>query len=250
MRGALLSTSAPPCRHWHHGGMTDAPQTAREVARAELTAAILDRARTQLSQVGPAALSVRAVARDLGMVSSAVYRYFATRDALLTGLIVEAYDDLGAAVEAADAAVRRGDLRKRFRAVAGALRDWALAHPHEYALCYGAPVPGYAGSEETTAPAARVTLTLLALVGDAELAGRRGGPARVAAAEKASVKPVSESVEPALSPASTVRALAVWAALVGQVSLEVFGQLEGSVLDADAHFAAVVDLLAADLDLA
>lgn len=229
--------------------MTDAPQTAREVARAELTAAILDSARTQLAQVGPAALSVRAVARDLGMVSSAVYRYFATRDALLTGLIVEAHDDLGEAVEAAEAAVRRGDLRKRFRAAAHALRDWARSHPHEYALCYGSPVPGYAGSGEATTSATRATLVLLQVVGDAELGGRRGGPARVSAAEKASVKPVSESVDPTLSPASTVRALAVWATLVGHVSLELFGQLEGSVLDADAHFATVVDLIAADLDL-
>ena len=89
--------------------MLDVPsptaRTARAIARAELTGAILERAGVQLAEVGPAALSVRQIARDLEMASSAVYRYFPSRDALLTALIVEGYDDLGEAVEAADAGV-------------------------------------------------------------------------------------------------------------------------------------------------
>ncbi|MDO9458429.1 TetR/AcrR family transcriptional regulator, partial [Nocardioides sp.] len=153
--------------------MSTAPRTARATARAELTRAILDNAATQLAEIGPAALSVRAIARDLGMASSAVYRYFPSRDALLTALIVEAYDDLGATVEAADAAVRRGDLRGRLRAIAKALRGWAIEHPHQYALTYGSPVPGYAAPEDTVAPATRVAIALLELVRDAQQAGRR-----------------------------------------------------------------------------
>ena len=73
-------------------------------------------------------LSLRAVSRDMGMVSSALYRYFASRDELLTALILDAYNDLGATVEAADAAVAdRADLRGRWRAAARAVRAWALA---------------------------------------------------------------------------------------------------------------------------
>jgi len=113
--------------------------TARERVRAELTADIADAARRQLAEVGAAALSLRAVARELGMVSSAVYRYFPSRDDLLTRLIIDGYDDLGATAEAAD---RPSALpTERWLAVCRAVRGWAKAHPHEYALLYGSPSP-------------------------------------------------------------------------------------------------------------
>lgn len=85
------------------------PRTARERARTEITAEILDTAHSPLADAGAAALSLRAVARDVGMVSSAVYRYVPNRDALLTMLVIDAYNGLGAAVEKAEAAVARGD---------------------------------------------------------------------------------------------------------------------------------------------
>ena len=91
--------------------MPSAPRTARALARAELTGAILDSAGVQLAEVGPAALSVRQIARDLEMASSAVYRYFPSRDALLTALLIQAFDDMGAVVE--DGAARGADLRGR-----------------------------------------------------------------------------------------------------------------------------------------
>ena len=80
-------------------------RTARERAREEITAEILSAARARLQEAGPGELSLRAVARDVGMVSSAVYRYFPSRDDLLTALILQCYDELGEAVERADAAV-------------------------------------------------------------------------------------------------------------------------------------------------
>lgn len=82
-----------------------APTTARERARTEITREILQTGREHLARDGAAALSLRAVARDLGMASSAVYRYVPNRDALLTMLIIAAYDSLGEAVEKAEAAV-------------------------------------------------------------------------------------------------------------------------------------------------
>src|SRR3954465_13373659 len=111
--------------------------SARERVRAELTAEITDAARRQLAEVGAAALSLRAVAREVGMVSSAVYRYFPSRDELLTALIVDAYDAVGTAAEAALAAHQRAGVVTRWVAVSTAIRTWALAHPHEYALIYG-----------------------------------------------------------------------------------------------------------------
>ena len=100
------------------------------------------------------------------MASSAIYRYFPSRDALLTRLIIDAYDALGAAVEDAEAAVDRTDVLGRFRAIGHAVRSWARANPHEYALIYGSPVPGYAAPTDTIDPATRVTTVLLRLLAE------------------------------------------------------------------------------------
>lgn len=88
------------------------------------------------------------------MVSSALYRYFPSRDELLTALIVDAYDSVGAAAEEADArALAAGHPpRARWIAVCEAVRAWALEHPHEYALIYGSPVPGYSAPSTPSVP--------------------------------------------------------------------------------------------------
>ncbi|NUK23070.1 helix-turn-helix domain-containing protein, partial [Streptomyces lunaelactis] len=96
---------------------------ARERARIEVTAAIKDEARKQLAAEGAAKLSLRAVARELGMVSSALYRYFPSRDELLTALIVDAYDAVGAAAETALAAAPDPlDHPARWTAICSAVR--------------------------------------------------------------------------------------------------------------------------------
>src|SRR3954471_18741253 len=107
--------------------------TARARARMELTNEIKEAARRQLREVGAGGLSLRAVARELGMVSSAVYRYFPSRDDLLTALIVDAYDSVADAAEEAEAAVPRGDVAARWMATCRAVRLWAVANPQEYA---------------------------------------------------------------------------------------------------------------------
>src|SRR4051794_29430923 len=94
----------------------------RSRAREQMRAEILDAAREQLAARGVGSLSVRAVARDLGMAPSAVYRYFENRDVLLTALIVDAYDALGDAVERAERRVARDDLASRWAAIARAVR--------------------------------------------------------------------------------------------------------------------------------
>ena len=104
-----------------------ASRTARERARAELTREIKEEARRQVAAEGAQGLSLRAVARQLGMVSSAVYRYYPSRDSLLTALIIDAYDSLGAAVETADAGQPRSDLRGRWRAICHSAGNWAVA---------------------------------------------------------------------------------------------------------------------------
>src|SRR5512141_2377200 len=93
---------------------TTTTPTARDRARAELTDEIKAVARRHLAEHGSAALSLRAVAREVGMVSSAVYRYFPSRDELLTALIVDAYDAVGAAAEATETAPGRHDATTRW----------------------------------------------------------------------------------------------------------------------------------------
>lgn len=229
-----------------------APRTARDFARIELTRQILARARAQLAEVGPGELSVRQIARELGMASSAVYRYFPSRDHLITALLIQCYDESGAAVEAAEAGVPRDRLRRRWVATATALREWALANRHEYALLYGSPVPGYAAPEDTVTPAMRTPQVFLQLMADAEERGvPLGAPSMpVPRKEKAALAPIAESLGRPIGDERLVRALMVWPLLIGQLTLELFGHLHKGVLDHDAHFAHLVDRAASDLGLA
>src|SRR5258708_35415158 len=127
----------------------------RARVRAEMTAEIKAIARQHLQTDG-ANLSLRAVSRDMGMVSSAIYRYFSSRDELLTALILDAYNSLADTVEAADASVTdRTWLRDRWLASARAVRSWAMTTPAEYALLYGRPGPGLRRPRERGAGGAR-----------------------------------------------------------------------------------------------
>jgi AcrR family transcriptional regulator len=239
------------------GAMTAAPRTAREIARAEITARILDTARAHLAEDGAAGLSLRAVARDLGMVSSAVYRYFPSRDDLLTRLITEAYDSLGEAAERAEARVAREDVRGRWRATCRAVRTWALAHPHEYALVYGTPVPGYEAPEATTGPAWRVPRILIRLLADlvaSEQSSRRRLPTPPASpAARRALRPLRVET-PAIVPDDLLMTgVLAWTGVFGLVSFELFGHLHGVVDERSslrqAFFDTEVDRLAGLLGL-
>ncbi|WP_283132982.1 TetR/AcrR family transcriptional regulator [Rhizohabitans arisaemae] len=226
-----------------------ASRTARERVRTELTREIVDIARRQLATAGAGGLSLRAVAREMGMVSSAIYRYFPSRDDLLTTLIIEGYNALGEAVERADAACPRGDHSGRWRAACGAVRDWALAHPHEYALLYGSPVPGYHAPQETIAARVRDVTVFGRIVADAHAAGAAAvrGPA-VAPSLAADADRMRELM-PGVPDETVFRALAAWSGLFGWVSFELFGQLENAVDERATAFARIVDELGAFLGL-
>jgi AcrR family transcriptional regulator len=227
-------------------------KTARERVRAELTAEILAAARSQLAEHGAASLSLRAVAREVGMVSSAVYRYFASRDDLLTALIIEGYNAVGEAVEQAEAACVPEDYLARWLAVCGAVRDWALAHPHEYALLFGSPVPGYRAPDDTIAPAIRDTLVYGGIVRDAYKAGALAEP-DPALSLPASFAPdaatVRDLVMPEVPDEIVARALMAWTGLFGWVSFEVFGQFNNVISDRSAIFDHTMRSLARHLGL-
>jgi AcrR family transcriptional regulator len=232
-----------------------ASQTARDRARAELTGEIKAEARRQLAAAGAAQLSLRAVARELGMVSSALYRYFPSRDDLLTALIIDAYDALGEQAERAVAAVSPGRGRDRWRACCHAVRDWAVAHPHEYALIYGSPVPGYQAPIQTVAPAARAAAVIGGVLHDAwatgELtAGTRPGEPPAPRSETlpeplaGQAGLVAAAIAPGVPAAVMARGLVAWTQLFGMISFELFGQFVGSLEPAAAFFAWTVDQMA------
>jgi AcrR family transcriptional regulator len=220
---------------------TTTARTVRQRVRAEMTDEIKAVARRHLAEHGSAALSLRAVAREVGLVSSAIYRYFPSRDDLLTALIVDAYDALGAAAEAAEAGRAGRGTVERWMALTAAVRAWARANLHEYALIYGSPVPGYAAPVDTVEPATRVSLVLLRIVADGaasgEIAPGPGRPAgRIPRAVRNDLRALSAKLGLAVSDALLLRALAAWAQLYGSLNLELFGHLHNVIHDVDAFF--------------
>ncbi len=254
----------------------------RARVRAEMIAEIKTIARSHLETDG-ANLSLRAVARDMGMASSALYRYFASRDDLLTALILDAYNALGEAAEAADAAVTdRSQLRARWLATARGIRGWALRTPAEYALLFGTPVPGYAAPADTITAAARTPVVLIRILADGfasdaltgesalRIGAPAGGPGALAAASPAS--PASPARRPqaagiAARLADAVRAdlsrargdiapelpdelmlagITGWVQLFGMVSFELSGQFN-NVIEARAEFFGLQMEVMADL---
>jgi AcrR family transcriptional regulator len=209
----------------------------RAQARLETIEQIKQIAREHLAADGPN-LSLRAVARDLGVVSSAVYRYFASRDELLTALILDAYTALADAVEVAEAEVPRRDLAGRWFAIGRAAREWALENQHEYALLYGSPVPGYAAPEDTIEPASRPVVLAIAILRDGVERGTVAAPAdRLPKPVRADVENMRELMGFESVPATLLaRGLSMWALLFGTISFELFGRLTNGVTDYDAYF--------------
>lgn len=256
----MLALSSNRC---HHGGMEARPPrdvvgTARATAegirarnRREFTAAIKASAERQLAAEGASSLSLRRIARELRMASSAIYRYFASRDELLTALVIDAYNDLGAAAEVAfgaEAALDAesaqaapgqtiGASRRQWLAVCRVVREWALRHPHRYGLIYGTPVPGYRAPADTIAPASRVGLVLANIVAAAQRRGEISTSTREVPAGLADdALRLAESLELELPAGVIVAMVAAWSQLFGLVSFELFGQFENMVTSRDEFF--------------
>jgi AcrR family transcriptional regulator len=217
----------------------------RRESREQIEARIIELGRRQLVDRGATGLSVRAVARDLGMVSSAVYRYVSSRDELLTLLLVDAYSDLADAVDRARENV--GDSwSDDVIAIARATRRWAVVHPARWALLYGSPVPGYhAPAERTVAVGTRVVAALF----DAVAAGIATGDIRLT--NDAAPQPLSSDFERIRHEFGfpgddqvLAKCFLLWAGVLGAISLEVFGQYGADTLtDPEEVFDAQLQLL-------
>lgn len=220
--------------------------TARELAREQMNERILELGRRQLAEVGAAGLSVRALTRELGVSSSAVYRYVANRDELLTRLIVDGYDSLGEAVE--HAGTGRGSALARWRRCCAAMREWAEQNPHRWALIYGSPVPGYQAPQDTLAPAGRVARVLAMLMQDT---GARPSPpmARPERRLLGNLEQAAALFDTGLDGATMLALISALTRLVGTLSLELSGHLVGTAEPAEAYWSWLVEELAHELGL-
>ena len=194
---------------------------------------------SQIATYGAPALSLRAIAREMGLTSPALYRYFKDRDALVTALVIDAFNSFGDALEVGRNSRPDEDHAGRLQAIGRAYREWAVAYPQRYTLIFGTPIRGYHTSPET-APAGRRSFgVLLEALNDAFRAGALRLPAeygRAPLALNARLEALRREAEISF-PAPVVQlALAIWAHVHGLVSLEIIGQLPGFLGDQVAVF--------------
>ncbi len=217
--------------------------TPRALRYRRTTEEIKAHARDQLRADGAAALSLRAVAREMKLASSAVYRYFPSREHLLTALCSDAYDSAGQAMQTAVEGVGRAGPARRWWVMLHGLRAWALANPAEFGLIFGTPVPGHAAAPDETGPAAsRVMTPPMAMYLAAVREGVADPEGIVAAPVK--VEPLLryflDQVDPDYPPRLAAAVLGQVAAALGAIAWEAFGAIPQLVGDPDDFWAAHV----------
>ncbi|WP_399880982.1 TetR/AcrR family transcriptional regulator [Streptomyces sp. BBFR51] len=206
---------------------TPAPVSLRERRRAAAAQEIVDAAEEHISLHGPAALSLRAVARSLGMTVQALYHYFPNRDALVTALITKAYGDLSDVLRAAAGTVVEDSSTPRLVVVAEAYRGWGIAHPERFQLLYGTPLRYYAAPAE--GPTTQAVRRMGAIFQRELFDGFT--PAQLAAADVPAPSPpfrdhlreLPPNAQGDLPPAAASLFLSAWGHVHGLVVLEVFG---------------------------
>jgi AcrR family transcriptional regulator len=215
------------------------PSTPRQRFRAQIRDEIKQAALRQLAQSGPAGVSVNAIGKQLGVSGPALYRYFASRDELLTELVIDAYLDLAAALRASIGEAPSRPPRRRFEALARAYRAWALSQPHRYRLLFGPPLPGYDAHADRLIEAAQTSMDLLIETLPADHNAPR--PTRALAAE---VSQWANRRGVQVDAATALRAVLAWSRLHGFVSLEIAGNYASMGIDPDPLFETDLSALA------
>ena len=194
----------------------------------------------QIAAQGAASLSLRAIAGQMGMTSPALYRYFASRDELVTALIVDAFTSLGEALATARDALPAEDHAGRYAATGYAYREWALAYPQRYALIFGTPISGYVAPLWITQPVAAQSLGVL--IGVLEAAWNAGAlhlPGEyieLTPAIQGQLKAWREQMGISASEPVLCLALISWSRVHGLVSLELYRQFPPAITDFGALF--------------
>ncbi|WP_049566502.1 TetR/AcrR family transcriptional regulator [Nonomuraea sp. SBT364] len=229
------------------GERAGATPSRRERLRAETSREIKAIALRQMAGGGPGAISLRGIARDMGMTARAIYSYFPTRDELITALISEIATSIAEATESAGNAVPDSDPGGRLMAWGQALREWALAHPEGFRLFYGHPIPGYQPPEDgpVEQTARRVCRDLTRLVAAAWPHARHHQPDDTAWSDLHPDHVAKIQAElPDVPPAAAALALRVWGRMHGLVALEIDGHIHPVAGNPAAlHRAEMLDLV-------
>ena len=208
------------------------PPTMRERYRAQVRQEVKETALRQLAEAGPGGLSISAIGKQLGVSGPALYRYFASRDDLLTELVIDAYHDLANALTAATSHVPDDNPRGRFEALARAYRRWALAEPHRYRLLFGPPLPGYEAHAQRLVEASWAAMNLLLEV----LRGFAAGAAEPSGPLASELTAWAQQGNQRVDPGTALHAILIWSQLHGIVSLEIAGNFASMSIDADQLF--------------
>jgi AcrR family transcriptional regulator len=212
----------------------------REALRNEIAEDIKSVARQQMSEHGTAGLSLRAIARQLGITAPAIYNYYPRLEDLITGLIVDAFSDLAAAMEAARAESASSTTQAKIEAMLFAYRRWAVENPVNFQLIYGNPIPGYEAPLEVTGPLARRPfLGLFELYAHALQSGEMILPDEYQQVPES----ISDHLEQwrkdagiALPDALVCLLMTGWSRIHGMVMLELFHHLQPVIGDAGALY--------------
>jgi AcrR family transcriptional regulator len=226
-------------------------ESRRERQRAQTRNEIKATARQQMAERGSAELSLGAVARAMGLSTPSLYHYFADRDALLTALIFDAFTSLAEALEASVADLPPTAYAERILTAWLTYRAWALAHPVDFQLIYGNPVPGYQAPAEVTVPAVRRGFAVLleALLGAHAAGMLRPHPAHFVLPPELHFTLLAPD-DGAIPPEVAAIALSTWITLHGAITLELFNHLQPVVSNLDAFYRHQVVSLLAEVGLA
>jgi AcrR family transcriptional regulator len=218
------------------------PPTMRERYRAQVRDEVKQAALRQLAESGPAGLSVSAIGKQLGVSGPALYRYFASRDELLTELVIDAYHDLAHALSDAARHPPGTQPRTQLEDIARAYRSWALAQPHRYRLLFGPPLPGYDAHAQQLVQAAQASMKVLL-----DVLREAGDPTATPPAEPlaSQLLALARTHGPGIDAAMALRAINIWSRLHGLVSLEIAGNFASMGIDAAQIFEAQLATLTA-----
>jgi AcrR family transcriptional regulator len=218
-------------------------ESRRDRQRAATVAEIKAAARKLLVDGGASAVGLRAVARELGLSAPALYRYFASHEDLISSVIADLYDELTAYLVELRDGDPAADLGDQLFLIAGGLRDWALAHPAEFGLLFGAPVPNPLDPGHELTAGHQAAMRFGAVFKDLVAKVWHQQPFPIPPDEVLGPVLISE-LEPrseffdGMPVGAIYLALTFWTRLYGLICMEVFGQLHWALDDAGAYFEA------------
>lgn len=222
--------------------------TRRERLHEQIREEIKAIARQQMAAEGNETLSLRAIARQMEVTAPALYRYFPSRDDLITALILDAFNGLADAMIDADQRLcaERGAeaFGARLEAVMLAYRAWALAHRTDFALIYGTPIPGYEAPREiTVAASARglaVPITVLSEAWNAKVLTPAPEFQPIPPGVEQALKNLIEEQHYPIEVVPFYMGIVGWTRIHGMVMLELFDHTPPVVNDTEAMYHAEI----------